>query len=748
MRFIKHSSTNTNNLIRGIAIKDDIIYTSGEKLIAYYYDEETNSITSASSIDLSSNGNKFCLDDNYIYTPLLEYGLSACSFDGTDLTSIAVVETDDDYNRCTATDNSYIYLGTNTGIKSYTFDGNSFTYITSADFGDVVDIKVSKNNNIFIASSTGLFVTTFDGGSFTQVSSADGNFSFVDIGEYDGLFTKEYIYGAKQTLGICSYTFDGSTLSSAAAFDDAAGISSHNVCIADGRVLWVGGSNSNFFGYTFDGSSFVKEYTDIASTCSCAVLYNKKIFTSINSYFLNIYQFDSSIYTDLATDVSGVSTSASPYTSNQLDLYTNNTYVISAGVSACSDEDYIIRGNGISQYGTTFITKFGSNFISWIDGSPWQITAASDLSYMTFGIKTDDLGSPTKTFSADNVVNVENAILADCSLKSASTEYATSGTFNFRTCIIYDDLLALSQKQWNSNFYGCSIISADITFSEYSNDITTYLSNNVAEFNDCLFINCNFYDLNKNYGSLIFNNCLFTNDSSATIVETISATDTSGTVEFNDCTFDFIPARAFPSYNNIITGISNNDLYSISYNIPITSADRLSAWEENDNTTGFWESTRSGVGAFNFFENTTGHIGAFYFGSDIGNVSVVLTSGASLSIIPNTIQVVEGNSITTNLQSPARLVLFAIQPNVNISELVYVDFTGTPLIETSPFIVNFTANIDTSIYRVTEYRWYFDVDNYPDEYETSTNNTISHTFDGIIGQSFSIACVAVVTPIN
>jgi len=133
-----------------------------------------------------------------------------------------------------------------------------------------------------------------------------------------------------------------------------------------------------------------------------------------------------------------------------------------------------------------------------------------------------------------------------------------------------------------------------------------------------------------------------------------------------------------------------------------------------------------------------GHIGAFYFGPDIETVEPA-SSNASYQI--NTPAVSEGKQGTV---FPTLVFAFYRIKDVNVVESkdIDIDFVGVPRIGTSPLTVDFTATVTfngvfADLYEVNQYRWYFDVDNNPSEYESSDVNTITHVYTGYRGQKYS-----------
>jgi hypothetical protein len=78
---------------------------------------------------------------------------------------------------------------------------------------------------------------------------------------------------------------------------------------------------------------------------------------------------------------------------------------------------------------------------------------------------------------------------------------------------------------------------------------------------------------------------------------------------------------------------------------------------------------------------------------------------------------------------------------IQISDIL-VDFVGVPRKGSSPLTVDFTAivtfgGLSNKKYKVSKYHWYFDYDNYPEIYEITTEEKITHIYTGYYGQTFT-----------
>jgi len=139
--------------------------------------------------------------------------------------------------------------------------------------------------------------------------------------------------------------------------------------------------------------------------------------------------------------------------------------------------------------------------------------------------------------------------------------------------------------------------------------------------------------------------------------------------------------------------------------------------------------------------DTLGHIGAFHFGT----ASVVIDFGAPVWTFS-----AETSSVVVSINADASFPApFFIWTAPTITPLVLNDFdvviSSNVHYGTSPLVVDFTATVSfnggaSGLFKVTKYYWYFDYDNYPTVYETSTSNTITHVYLGYRGQKYKIRC--------
>lgn len=148
-----------------------------------------------------------------------------------------------------------------------------------------------------------------------------------------------------------------------------------------------------------------------------------------------------------------------------------------------------------------------------------------------------------------------------------------------------------------------------------------------------------------------------------------------------------------------------------------------------------------------------GHIGAFYFGPIEANINLtdnqIMTYSADM--LQPTVVASSAISVSVTTPKPMEVVYRMLQPSVRATADLDISFVGIPRIGISPLTVDFEATITFNggyqdKYYVTEYQWYFDYENYPSVYETSTSPTITHIYNGYAGQTYDVRlCVEIGT---
>jgi hypothetical protein len=129
-----------------------------------------------------------------------------------------------------------------------------------------------------------------------------------------------------------------------------------------------------------------------------------------------------------------------------------------------------------------------------------------------------------------------------------------------------------------------------------------------------------------------------------------------------------------------------------------------------------------------------GSIGSFYFGPQ--QIDVVVTPDPvqlHSSTNTNSIRNTNGPILPTVIS-----VLTPLIPSTHVYSHISVDFSGSPVVGSSPLLVSFEAlprfsNNFTS--EIAYYRWYFDTNDF---YEESTSKYISHYFVGNVGRKFDV----------
>lgn len=163
-----------------------------------------------------------------------------------------------------------------------------------------------------------------------------------------------------------------------------------------------------------------------------------------------------------------------------------------------------------------------------------------------------------------------------------------------------------------------------------------------------------------------------------------------------------------------------------------------------DYETGLWRESRLGIGAMYFVSGTLplGHIGAFYFGPIVTNVSAD-TMIYTVTLLQPTISAATDVSAIVNIDPPLRIKYSLLPPSVLATYDILVNFVGVPRLGVSPLTVDFEGIVTfggdyQDKYYVTEYKWYFDWNNNPTVYETSTSPFITHIYTGYCGQTFCV----------
>jgi hypothetical protein len=211
-----HYTGGNENFYFDVTGDDEFVYVAcyGDGLKVYSVYE--NKLVLRDSIDNDGYYYGVASDDSYIYTACYEEGIKAYTFDGKD--KLSLTSSIDFGGRVLDiyTDGDYIYSCGNDGLKVLSFNGTSFSLIdhikqpnSEADwYWDVC----SDGTNIYVACDYGgIKVYSFDGDTLTYITeknsgkrylSVDCSNSFVFAGsaEADGSIEEYYFTGDKLNL--------------------------------------------------------------------------------------------------------------------------------------------------------------------------------------------------------------------------------------------------------------------------------------------------------------------------------------------------------------------------------------------------------------------------------------------------------------------------------------------------------------------------------------------------------------------
>ncbi len=211
-----HYSGGSENFYFDVTGDEEFVYVAcyGDGLRAYSVYE--NNLVLRDTIDNGGYYYGVTHDDNYIYTACYENGIKAYTFNGKD--ELSLVSSIDDGGRYLDiyTDGTYIYSSGNDGLRVFSFNGTEFSLIDyikqptgeSDWYWDVT----SDGKNVYIAGDySGVKVYSFDGNTLTYVTEKNdgkrylsvdcsGSFVFAGAAESDGCITQYYFTGDKLNL--------------------------------------------------------------------------------------------------------------------------------------------------------------------------------------------------------------------------------------------------------------------------------------------------------------------------------------------------------------------------------------------------------------------------------------------------------------------------------------------------------------------------------------------------------------------
>jgi len=303
----------------------------------------------------------------------------------------------------------------------------------------------------------------------------------------------------------------------------------------------------------------------------------------MSTYYFNI---------DNSNTTSGTGTNLDPANFTQLGSFLTTSGDING--NTLIDGDIVrIKGTYINPASNdiyTFMPITNSvTMTSWEDNIPWKIDGGSGYVYMY----TD------KNYKS---ITFKNAIINSCKINSG---YESNSTIVFKNIIFYTSVANGTISDTLLGFFGCTFNNiTEFNFSEYY----TVNQQNSVGFVECVFIDSIPTDNNDNYGSFLYADCTFT-DSYIDVINSISATDTSGSVTFNNCDYDWTPTNTLPSSINDIK--SNNIVFSTFGVLDTNNIDRINTWISDEiYSDSFYSVNRKGRGAFYFgeFETTEYYI--------------------------------------------------------------------------------------------------------------------------------------------
>jgi hypothetical protein len=144
-----------------------------------------------------------------------------------------------------------------------------------------------------------------------------------------------------------------------------------------------------------------------------------------------------------------------------------------------------------------------------------------------------------------------------------------------------------------------------------------------------------------------------------------------------------------------------------------------------------------------------GHIGAFYFGPF--STSIIADSMEySATLLQPTVIAQTNISASVITPLPMEINYQLLNPSSVVGTVdINIDFVGIPRIGVSPLTVDFEANITfggdyQDKYYVSEYHWYFDYENNPSVYVTSTIPNITNIYTGYAGQYYDVRLCIVI----
>ena len=274
--------------------------------------------------------------DGYVYVADIYRGLEVYQLTGTTLTQITAHYEPGIMYRQIWTDGHYIYTGGTNGITAFSFDGTNLTLLdTNSAQGSANNAGLWGDGTYLYEARSGLCAYTFDGSTFTQVACVNPRetyYSTIRSVWGDGT----YLYETNYRDGLHIYTFDGSTFTQVATYNNGATPYTYDYyVVGDGHYINTTdnmppniGPYGGLYAFTFDGSTVTPAgYINI--TYSSMSLYSDGhyIYVPSSSYGLYALTFDGTNFTISAH-------MTAPFRGSPSMVWVNNTNIWLAATGA------------------------------------------------------------------------------------------------------------------------------------------------------------------------------------------------------------------------------------------------------------------------------------------------------------------------------------------------------------------------------------------------------------------------------
>ena len=218
------------------------------------------------SIAIDTDGTIFLLSHSTSSLPRYSHGLHAYSFINSKFTNTAYKYIEDEYPAgiSIGTDGTiFLFSAFQVQIKrmfrlsAYTYDGSSFTLISSTDFGEIktfyspMDLVLSNDNTLFFIVADTLRAFSYDGSNFTNTAN---------IKAYGNSFYNELAIGSDNTIFVATgdslraFSYDGLKFTNTTNISD--GGAAVDITIGSDGTIFLATEYDGLRAYTYDGSSF------------------------------------------------------------------------------------------------------------------------------------------------------------------------------------------------------------------------------------------------------------------------------------------------------------------------------------------------------------------------------------------------------------------------------------------------------------------------------------------------------------